>query len=72
MSILVSVGGMKMGQVIGSTNAWAEYPKERPLDPHDILATVYQHLGIDPKHEIIDPTGRPQPISRGTPIDELW
>jgi hypothetical protein len=72
MSILVSSGGMKMGQVIGATNAWAERPKERPLDPHDILATVYKHLGIDHNHEIVDPTGRPQPLSRGTPIDELW
>lgn len=71
MSILVSGGGKKMGQVIGSTNACAESPKEPPLDPNDILATVYQHLGIDPKQEIIDPTGRPQPISRGTPIEEL-
>jgi hypothetical protein len=62
---------MKMGQVIGSTNAWAEHPKERPLDPADILATVYKHLGIDPKQEIIDPTGRPQPLCPGTPIDEL-
>jgi hypothetical protein len=72
MSILVSGGGMKMGQVIGATNAWGERPKERPLDPHDILATIYKYLGINHKHEIIDPTGRPQPISRGTPIDELW
>jgi hypothetical protein len=72
MSILVSGGGMKMGQVIGATNAWGERPKERPLDPNDILATIYKHLGIDPKAEIIDPTGRPQPLSRGTPIDELW
>jgi hypothetical protein len=72
MSILVSGGGMKMGQVIGSTNAWGERPKDRPLDPNDILATVYKHLGIDPKQEIIDPTGRPQPVSRGTPVDELW
>jgi hypothetical protein len=72
MSILVSGGGLKMGQVIGATNAWAEHPKERPLDPQDILATIYKYLGIDPKHEVVDATGRPQPISRGTPIDELW
>jgi hypothetical protein len=61
-----------MGQVIGSTNAWGERPKDRPLDPHDILATVYKHLGIDPKEEIVDPSGRPQPLARGTPIHELW
>jgi hypothetical protein len=72
MSILVSGGGMRMGQVIGSTNAWAANPKDRPLDPNDILATIYKHLGIDPKQEIIDPSGRPVPVSRGTPIEELW
>jgi uncharacterized protein (DUF1501 family) len=72
MSILVSGGGMRMGQVIGATNAWGERPKERPLDPCDILATVYKHLGIDHTETILDPTGRPQPIARGTPVDELW
>jgi hypothetical protein len=72
MSILVSGGGIKTGQVIGSTNAWGERPKDRPLDPNDILATVYKHLGIDPKEEMIDPSGRPLPLSPGTPIDELW
>jgi uncharacterized protein (DUF1501 family) len=72
MSILVSGGGMQMGQVIGATNAWGERPKDRPLDPHDILATVYQHLGIDHNAELVDPTGRPQPLARGTPIHELW
>jgi hypothetical protein len=72
MSILVSGGGMRMGQVIGATNAWGERPKERPLDPRDILATVYKHLGIDHQQDIVDPSGRPQPLTRGTPIDELW
>jgi hypothetical protein len=72
MSILVSGGGMRMGQVIGATNAWGERPRERPLDPWDILATVYKHLRIDPKQTILDPSGRPQPLARGTPIDELW
>jgi len=71
MSILVSGGGMPMGQVIGSTTSNGERPKERPLDPHDILATVYHHLGIDPNHMIDDPSGRPMPLSRGEPIREL-
>jgi hypothetical protein len=72
MSILVSGGGMKMGQVVGATDAWAAHPKERSLDPNDILATIYKHLGIDYKQDVIDPSGRPQPLSRGTPIEELW
>lgn len=72
MSVLVSGGGWRMGQVIGATNSKAEYPTERPLTPQDLLATVYHHLGIDPQHEFIDFAGRPQRILyHGTPIPEL-
>jgi hypothetical protein len=72
MSILISGGGMPMGEVIGATNSKGEYPTQRPLDPHDVLATIYEHLGIDHKREYLDPQGRPHPITRGTPIAELF
>jgi hypothetical protein len=65
MSALVSGGDLHMGQAIGATNHRGEYPKERPLTPQDLLATVYQHLGIDPRHEFHDFTGRPIPILPG-------
>jgi uncharacterized protein (DUF1501 family) len=72
MSVLVSGGGLKMGQVVGATNARAEYPTQRPLSPKDVLATIYQHLGIDRKHSFVDPSGRPTPIlNEGEPIAEL-
>ena len=71
MSILVSGGGMPMGQVVGATTSTGERPKERPLDPHDVLATIYHHLGIDPQHQVADPTGRPIALCRGEPIREL-
>lgn len=71
MSILVSGGGLPMGQVIGATNRLGEYPIERRLDPHDILATVYKHLGIDHTREFLDPQGRPIALARGTPLEEL-
>jgi hypothetical protein len=72
MSILISGGGMPMGQVIGGTNKNGEYPTDRRLDPHDILATIYQFLGIDPTREFPDPQGRPIALTRGTPIEELF
>jgi uncharacterized protein (DUF1501 family) len=72
MSILVSGGGMRMGQVIGATNRNGERPRDRQLDPHDILATVYHHLGIDHTHQHLDPTGRPHPLARGEVIRELF
>ncbi|MBX3439924.1 MAG: DUF1501 domain-containing protein [Planctomycetaceae bacterium] len=72
MSILVAGGGTVPGRVIGQTNRYAEHPKERPLDPHDILATIYRHLGIDHRREYLDPQGRPLPLTRGEPIAELF
>jgi hypothetical protein len=72
MSVLVSGGGLPTGQVIGATNARAEYPHNRKLDPNDLLATVYRFLGIDPEQTIPDATGRPMPIlPYGEPIAEL-
>jgi hypothetical protein len=72
MSALASGGGLRTGQVIGATNSRGEYPKERPLTPQDLLATVYHHLGVDYRHEFRDFGGRPIPIlSGGQPIREL-
>jgi hypothetical protein len=72
MSILLSGGGMRMGQVIGSTDPRGEAPDQRPLHPNDFLATVYHHLGVDPRAELTDRSGRPFPIlDRTEPIAEL-
>jgi uncharacterized protein (DUF1501 family) len=71
-SALVSGGGFRMGQVIGATNAKAEYPTVRPYSPQDLLATIYHHLGIDPNRQFVDFMGRPVAIlPHGNPIREL-
>ena len=72
MSVLVSGGGMPTGQVIGSTNPKGEHPQDRPLDPNDLLATIYRFLGIDHEAMVEDNSGRPIPlIPGGTAIEEL-
>jgi len=72
MSMLVSGGGMRTGQVIGSTNPKGEYPLDRPLTPNDLWATMYRHLGIDASVAFPDHNGRPMPIlPDGHPIEEL-
>ena len=72
MSMLVCGGGMRTGQVIGSTNSKGEHPQDRPLSPNDLWATVYRHLGIDPEMSFPDHNGRPMPILPfGAPISEL-
>jgi len=71
-SILIAGGGFRMGQVIGATDSQAAYPIERPLDPQDLMATMYRHLGIDLATHFPDASGRPVAITTGTPIRELF
>ena len=71
-SALIAGGGLRMGQVVGSTNSKAEFPTERPCTPQDLMATIYRHLGIDPQQSFTDFGGRPIPILHsGSPIREL-
>jgi hypothetical protein len=58
---LLAGGGMRTGQVIGSTNRLGEVPKDRPVHYQNVFATLYRQLGIDPQTTtILDPAGRPQ------------
>ena len=72
MSIFLSGGGLRMGQVVGATNPRAEHPVERTMDSNCLLATIYKRFGIDTKHHYYDNSGRPLPIlTDGEPISEL-
>lgn len=52
-------GGMKVGQVIGSTDKTAAYAADRPIHYQDILATIYHNMGIDPHVMVRDMNERP-------------
>jgi hypothetical protein len=72
MSVLMSGGGMRMGQVVGSTNSRGDEPHTRPVSPNDLLATWYRYLGVPVDAHVNDFAGRPTPIvPHGRPIDEL-
>lgn len=72
MSVLISGGGLKMGQVVGETDRRGERPANRPLSPADVLATVYRQLEIDTRHTFVNRSGRPIPVlNHGAPIEEL-
>jgi len=72
MSVLVAGGGLKMGQVIGSSNAKGEIPQSSPYRPEDVLAMAYRHLGINPEQTFNDLSGRPRYIlERREQITEL-
>jgi hypothetical protein len=72
MSFIMAGGGMRTGQIVGSTNSKGEHPADRPLTPNDLWATVYRHLGINYNDSFPDHRGRPMPILPfGEPIAEL-
>ena len=72
ISVMMAGAGLRGGTVVGQTNARAEFPIERPLMPHDLLATVYEIMGIDTSLSFPDHSGRPIPIlTEGTPIREI-
>jgi hypothetical protein len=70
--VLYAGGGLRMGQVIGSTNSTAEYPTSQPASPGCVLSTMYHALGIDHQQVFYDQARRPLPIlNEGQPIAEL-
>lgn len=72
ISAMIAGGGVRGGQVVGATNTKAEFPTDRPLKPHDLLATIYHQLGMDVHQSFQDHAGRPVPIlAEGEPIREL-
>lgn len=70
---LLAGGGMRTGQVIGSTNRLGEHAVKRPVHFQEIIATLYHNLGVDPMTTtLVDPTGRPQfLLEKREPIREL-
>jgi hypothetical protein len=59
---LMAGGGMKVGQVIGSTDSTASVPKDAPVHYRDVLATIYHRLGIDAHGFVPDVFERPVSI----------
>ncbi len=72
MSILLSGGGMVAGRTIGATTANAGEPSTHAYRPGDLLATLYDFLGIDPSQSLPDRQNRPvRLVEHGSPIREL-
>jgi uncharacterized protein (DUF1501 family) len=72
-TMLFAGGGIATGQVIGGTDRRGEDVVQRRVGPHDFLATIYRHLGIDYERVTIpDFSGRPNMlVQNGRAIDEL-
>ena len=72
--MLFSGGGIRTGQVIGTTDVRGEDATDRIVGRGDFLASIYRHLGVDAEHIAFKNfSGRPIPIlpEGGKPIPEL-
>jgi len=70
---ILAGGGMRTGQQIGTTNASAEEPVDRPVHFSEVFSTIYHNLGIAPDQRTIeDLGGRPRYLQDDfRPIDEI-
>ncbi len=65
-------GGVKSGYVLGASDSTAAYVTDHPVSPGDIVASIYQLLGVDPHTIIHDLNDRPISISHGgNPIRQI-
>jgi uncharacterized protein (DUF1501 family) len=65
-------GGIRGGQVVGSSDKKGAFPETRAVTPADVHATVFTALGYDPQRIVYHTVdGRPTPLSEGSAISEL-
>ena len=64
-NVLLTGAGVKHGLVFGASDYKGYRPTEHPVSPGDIIATIYEAMGIDTNSFIEDAGGRPRPIVPG-------
>ncbi|MCH2210948.1 MAG: DUF1501 domain-containing protein [Fuerstiella sp.] len=70
-SVVMAGGGIRGGQVYGASDEIGAYPKDYPVSPHDIGATIFHLLGIDTNQMLRDASGRPHYVCHGDAISGL-
>jgi uncharacterized protein (DUF1501 family) len=72
-TVLFAGGGVRGGQVVGASDASGAYPRERPVTPPEVVATVYRSLGVDLRTALEGPAGPVPVVEPGVqPIRELF
>jgi len=71
-TLALSGGRLPAGTVIGESMSKADVPKTHPIRPHDLMATIFDHLGIEPKIQFNNQAGRPvYLLEQGKPITQF-
>jgi hypothetical protein len=70
-SVVLAGGGIRGGQVLGSSDKIAAFPASDPVTPGDLIATLYHCLGVNPQTLIHDMQDRPFVLADGEPLHGL-
>ena len=71
-SACIAGGKIKGGRAIGSSDVKGAFPKDNPIQPQDVLATLYDHLGVNVHKDYLDLAGRPiRTLPHGRVLAEL-
>ena len=71
-SVVLAGGGVRGGQVVGSSDQFSAYPRERPVHVSELAATIFHLMGIDPRAQLYDIQGQFHTICDGNPVQELF
>lgn len=64
-SIAFAGGGIPGGRLLGATDSTATEVTDLPVEPEDLMFTLYTKFGIDPNHEFQSSIGRPVRVANG-------
>ena len=72
-TVMFAGGGVRGGQVIGTSDQDGAFPKDNPKAVPDVHASICYALGINPNKEVMTPLQRPMKlVDSGKPITELF
>ena len=69
---VIAGGGVKRGVQFGASDATASSPKDKPVHPTELVATIYYSLGIDPAMEVLNDLKQPRALVEGHPVLGLF
>ena len=69
---MVAGAGIPGGRLYGESDETASSPRDKPVHPNDLLATVYYALGINPNMEIHNHLDQPRELVKGKAVTDLF
>jgi hypothetical protein len=69
---VVAGAGVRRGALYGESDETASAPKNTPVHPTELVATVYYALGIQPEMEVLNDLKQPRPLVDAKPVLGLF